>query len=119
MKLEQALIGSHAIKKLLIDRSVELKMPFRYLCLDVGIKYNDFIKSYINSDAVKNASINDEQLQKMLLLLGVEIKIQAVIKSDYDSTKEQKRLATQWNEYSKEKRNLTGYRGGYKSLDGP
>ena len=76
-------LGSKELKKLIIRRSEEFEIPFRYICNDIKMDYRDFMQSYINSLSNDSFSITEEQFERMLELLGIKLKHQFIIKSDY------------------------------------
>lgn len=76
-------LGSKELKKLIIRRSEDFEIPFRYICNDIKMDYKDFMQSYINSISNDSFSITEEQFERMLELLGIKLKHQFIIKSDY------------------------------------
>lgn len=76
-------LGSKELKKLIIRRSEEFEIPFRYICNDIKMDYRDFMQSYINSLSNDNFSITEQQFERLLELLGIKLKHQFIIKSDY------------------------------------
>lgn len=84
MQAIDILRGSKELKRLIVDRSFEFKIPLKYICFEVGIDYNSFMQSYINSETMANCSLTEEQFEKILKILGVTIRTQFVIDSNYD-----------------------------------
>lgn len=84
MKIIDVLRGSKELKRLIINRSFEFRIPLKYICKEVGVDYISFMQSYINSETMANCSLTEENFEQILKLLGVSIRTQFVIDSKYD-----------------------------------
>lgn len=93
--LLNVLLHSGAVRKLIYSRSLEYNIPLRYLCLEAGIDYMNFMRSYINSNSGK-AKITEEQFIKILDILGIDVRYQFVINEKTDVTKARNELAEKY-----------------------
>ncbi len=84
MLLIDILRGSKEVKRLIVSRSFEYRIPLKYICLEVGLDYISFMQSYINSETMANCSVTEEQFEKILKILGITIRPQFVIDELYD-----------------------------------
>ncbi len=84
MLLIEILRGSKELKRLIVNRSFEYKIPLRYICQECGIEYKEFMLSYINSSTMKDCRLKEEDFANILKLLGVTIKHQFIIDKEYD-----------------------------------
>lgn len=103
-KLLDIYLGSKELKKLLISRSEELQIPFKYICHDLGIDYTDFMKQYINSNSA-NMPIGEEMFGKILSYLGINVRFQFVVDTGFRALEVQQELKNKY-ETSRRKRNL-------------
>lgn len=94
-ELLKILLHSVEIKKTIYKRSLEFKIPLRYLCLEAGVDYQNFMKSYINSNSGK-ARITEEQFRTILGILGIDIRYQFVINENADVKKTSADLAAKY-----------------------
>lgn len=78
---------SKELKREIVDRSTEFRIPFKYICDEVGISYKEFMQEYINVPGIAPIEITDEQIIKTLEVLGIEIRHQFVINSTIDMNK--------------------------------
>jgi hypothetical protein len=59
-------LGSNELKKLIVNRSEELRLPLRFICHRVKIDYSVFIESYINSLNNHTFDITEKQFEQIL-----------------------------------------------------
>lgn len=115
MKLLKIYLGSAEIKRKIVERSVEFNIPLAYICGEIGIEYNALMKSYINVLGISRLEITEEQFEKMLSILGISVRHQFVIETDYDGKEVSKALNEKYERIknikkfngSKEKRDIT------------
>jgi hypothetical protein len=85
-------LGSKELKKLIVSRSFDLKLPLQAICLDLGISYREFMQSYINSNENKHYEIDEEKFEGILSHLGIEIRHQFIINKNFDYFEQQNKL---------------------------
>lgn len=85
-------LGSKEIKKIIVKRSFEFKIPLKFICNEIGIKYDSFISDYINAEDSSKYSITEEKFEKVLCLLGMEPRCTVVLKKDFDVEETRERL---------------------------
>jgi hypothetical protein len=90
-------LGSNELKKVIIKRVTENSIPLRHVCNHIKYNYHSFMSSYINSVNASNCEITKEQFEKMLDLLGIEPRVQFVVKSDFDAKKVKADLEDEYN----------------------
>lgn len=78
-------LGSKELKRLLVKRSTEFKIPFIYACEEAGVEYGRFLTGYLNSIEVSKDFINEAQFEKILEIYGVDVRTIFILKKDYDS----------------------------------
>ena len=76
--------GSKELKNSVVQRARQFNIPFRYICREIGYDYHHFMFSYINSRDSDRCEITEKQFEKMFDLLGIEKRIQFVIKEKHD-----------------------------------
>lgn len=81
------LIKSKEIRRLIVERSITCRVPLKYICKEIGIEYDYFLKAYINSKDADAFDISEEKFEKMLGLLGIKKRIQLVIDKSIDTDK--------------------------------
>lgn len=80
MTLYETFLKSTELKKLVVTRSFEHKIPLRFLCKETGIKYRQFMLSYINSSNTTDKEVfTEQQFCKLLGILGIEIRFTFVV----------------------------------------
>jgi hypothetical protein len=79
MGLLHTYLNSVEIKKLLVSRSQEFNIPFKWICAEVGINYNHFLERYINALDSSKYVISEKAFEEILELLGVYVKVSLVI----------------------------------------
>lgn len=84
MKLLKIYLGSAELKRKIVERSIEFQIPLAYICVEIGIEYNALMKSYINVSGLSSLVITEEQFEKMLSILGISVRHQFVIETDYN-----------------------------------
>lgn len=95
-KLIDVLLHSPAVKKLIYQRIAENEVPIRYMCNEIDLDYQVFMKSYMNSTSGK-AKVTEEQFRKILDMLGVDIRYQFVINENADVKKMRDELVAKYN----------------------
>jgi hypothetical protein len=106
-RLLNTYLGSKELKKLLVSRSEELQIPFRYICHEIGIVYKDFMKQYINSNGI-NMEITEGEFERILAILGVSVRFQFVVDKHYRALEVQQKLK---NNYEQQNNKVNGLRG--------
>lgn len=81
-KLLYVLLTSHQLKKTIVQRSFKFNIPLRTICKKIGVDYKLFMVSYINSSGVSD-HINEKQFLEMLDILGIDVRFQFIVDSDY------------------------------------
>lgn len=76
-KMLSIYLGSAELKKELIARSIKYEIPFKYVCSEIGINYDEFMRSYINSTS-SNLDIAEEKFSDLLTMFGIEVRVQFV-----------------------------------------
>lgn len=89
---------SKELKRTIVERSVKHKIPFRYLCKEARIGYQEFMASYINVMGASHIELEEWQVKKILRLLGISIRIQFLVDSSIDMNK----ISFELNEKHKE-----------------
>lgn len=83
MRLLKTYLGSNELKKVIVKRSIELNIPFRFICHEIGVEYRAFMQTYINSSTGDSSDMTEEQFEGMLEILGIETRFQFVLKSNF------------------------------------
>jgi hypothetical protein len=70
----------------MLERAETLNLPIKYVCYEANIPYLLFRNRYINSPdlAKEKRKVPAEKLLYMLRILGCELRIQLVIKKDFN-----------------------------------
>lgn len=95
-KMLAIFLGSAELKKALIVRSTELEIPFKYICAEVGVNYDEFMRSYINSSS-NNLEISEDKFSQIMSLLGIGTRVQFVISSTFDYVKVREELKEKYS----------------------
>ena len=96
MKLLAILLESKEIKRLIVKRSFDYNIPLRYVCLECGISYQDFMQQYINVMNKSTIELSEDKFRKLLSILGISIRYQVVIDSEMDMGEQSKRLSIKY-----------------------
>lgn len=80
-------LGSKELKRTIVERSFNLELPLRYICKEIGVDYKTFMSSYVNSLESTSFPITEDQFERMLEILGIGVRYQFIIDSDFDSEK--------------------------------
>lgn len=83
MGLLHTYLNSVEIKKLLVSRSQGFNIPFKWICAEVGINYNKFLNEYINALDSSKYVISEKAFEDILGLLGMDVKVQIILKKDF------------------------------------
>lgn len=76
-------LSSKELKRTIVKLSIDHNIPLKYLAKDIGIEYPYLMKSYINSLNHERFEITEGQIDRLLKLLGIEVRTQFVLKSDH------------------------------------
>lgn len=74
---------SKQLKRIIVERSLKYKIPLRYICNDIGVNYRQFMNAYINGSSLPEG-MNQYKFEKMLSLLGIDVRCQFVINGNYN-----------------------------------
>lgn len=92
MGLIDVYLGSKELKKHIVDRSFTFEIPLRFICAEAGVNYKSFLQGYVNSNMPDSTDITEEQFENILELLGIEVRTQFIIKSNYKPEEVKKKL---------------------------
>lgn len=96
------LAKSNELRKAIVNASKVHNIPFAHACDYLGIDYLNFTKMYLNRNDLSSSTphtVKDEELIKMSALLGFDIRVVIVKKSDFnDKEKLRKELADAYKE---------------------
>lgn len=119
--LSDILRSSKEVRRLIVEKSLEYGIPLRYICEEVGVEYSLFMMQYINSRSdVSKLEITDEQFEKILHRLGIEIRYQFVIDKTRDMTTEARKYVDDYESSANEKtrrKNVTKEKGNTASAE--
>ena len=87
---------SKEVKRLIVKRSFDFNIPLRYACNEADIDYASFMQQYINSANWMNADIPEHKFEKLLNVLGIEVRFQFVINKNIDMVQVSKSLADKY-----------------------
>jgi hypothetical protein len=104
MPLLDIYLGSKEVKKMLVARSAEFEIPFRYVCEEIGVDYMHFMSSYINAIEATKDPITEKQFEKMLEIFGIEVRTVFVIDKDYNGEAMRLHLKSKYDREKIEKR---------------
>jgi hypothetical protein len=121
-RLLNTYLGSRELKKLLIQRSEELQIPFRYICHEVDIKYKAFMNQYINGKSTA-LPITEKQFERILDILGISVRFQFVVDKQYRALEVQQELKSNYDQYISKLNDFRGQKankeeGDYPAFDG-
>lgn len=95
MTLIEIFRESKALKRLIVQRSLQYRIPFRYICAQVGVEYTGFMSGYINTVDGSKSGFTEEQMFQILQILGITVRFNFVIDKDIDMAA-QTRIAEEW-----------------------
>ena len=98
MNILETYLCSTELKKVIISRVREHNIPIRYICNAINVSYAQFMQSYINSMDGTKCNITEYQFEKMLDILGIEPRVQFVVKSDFNGQKVKDKLKRKYEE---------------------
>jgi hypothetical protein len=101
MTLYDILFRGKEVKKLIVKRSFDTGIPLRYICLGANINYVHFMGTYINSNSSENCKLSENDILRVLDVLGVSLRYQFLIDENYN--KEEKKLHLK-NKYDKRRK---------------
>lgn len=116
-KLIDIFLGSAALKRQIVKRSIDFNIPIKYICSEIDVDYPSFMSAYINTPGVSDFEITEEQFRKMLGILGIDVRYQFVVDSEFDGKAESERLKVKYEkllrrkryyDLDEKKRNITG-----------
>lgn len=96
MNLLDLLYESKEIKRLVVQRSIDYNIPLRYLCNEVGLEYDRFMQTYINSSSSRTAKISESQFIEILKILGIDVRYQIVVNKNADMELVSRNLAEKY-----------------------
>lgn len=79
MTLLETFMESKEVKKLIIQRSTDFRIPLRYVCREAAIDYDRFMSSYINATVWNKCDVTEKQFIKVLETLGINVRYQFII----------------------------------------
>lgn len=82
MTLDDTILTSKEIRRLIVNRSFELGIPLRYVCYEAGLGYTPFMRGYINSTV--KSQLDPNKILKVLELLGVDVKYQFIVNKEFN-----------------------------------
>lgn len=98
-------LSSKELKRTIVKLSIDHNIPLKYLAKDIGIEYRIFMKSYVNSLSNNGFEISEGQVNRLLELLGIEVRTQFVLKVDHKFKEIQEQLKEKhgyhWTEQEK------------------
>lgn len=104
MKLLNIYLGSAELKRKVVERSVEFNIPLTYICDEIGIEYRAFMTSYINTPGISKLEVTEEQFEKMLSILGITVRHQFIIESDYNGKEVSNKLNEKYEKIKNQKK---------------
>ena len=96
MSTIQIYLTSKEIKKTIVQRSQDFRIPLKLICHAVQIKYEPFIREYINAEDSSNYKIEEEKFEKILNLLGVETRVTLVLKKNFGENEIREQLQEEY-----------------------
>lgn len=105
MTLHQFYLNSKEVKRLIVERSLALQLPLRYICHEIEYDYRLFMESYVNSVNNDNCKLTEEQFEKILELLGVTVRYQLVVDKAFDADGERNRMRENYDNRKKKNGN--------------
>ena len=84
MRHIDVLIQNKPLKKAIVEIALKNKVPFKYLCREVDIKYSDFMDDYIRAIDVSGFKIDEEKFIKLIGLLGLTVRTTVVVDQNVD-----------------------------------
>lgn len=100
MSLSVIVLTSKEVKRLIVKRSVELEIPLTHICSSLGISYKGFMDNYINGTEPVKSDITYKHVLKVLEALGVKVRYQFVVDTDFDVDGAKKKLNMKNNKLS-------------------
>lgn len=100
MSLLRTFLESKELKRCIVERSFDHNIPLRYVCREAGVTENEFLKSYINVNGVSRMEITEDQIKRVLSVLGINVRYQFVIDTTIDMNQVSKNLSSK-NELKK------------------
>lgn len=108
-------LGSKELKKAIVDLSFKHDIPLKFLCAEAKINFKIFMQGYVNSNTYKeDLPVTEKQFEKIFELLGIDRRVQFVIKSNFDAEKVKNELEAKHG--GEKKRTDTLYRFGDQGL---
>jgi hypothetical protein len=103
-KLLDIYLGSAELKRQIVKRSIDFNIPIKYICQECGVDYPTFMSAYINVSDVSRFEITEEQFTKLINMLGIKVRYQFVIDSEYDGASVSERLKAKNEKFIRRKR---------------
>lgn len=98
MIFADVLIKSKEIRKLVVERSFLYRIPFKFICSECGLNYDNFMDAYINSKDGEWFNCDEKKFMKMLGVLGIKIRHQVVVDKSIDMEAKSKELSDKYEE---------------------
>jgi hypothetical protein len=92
MALIDVYLGSKELKRTIVERSFQFEIPLKLICAEAGINYKTFLQGYVNSNTPDSTDITEKQFEKVLGLLGIEVRTQFIIQSKYKPSEVRQKL---------------------------
>lgn len=103
MTIMDVYLGSAELKRLIVKRSTEFRIPLSYICSEIGVEYKYFMSSYINVQGLSKANITEVQFKNMLSILGINVRHQFIIDANYDGHSVSDALGEKYENLKKQK----------------
>jgi hypothetical protein len=97
LSMLEVLLNNNQIKRVIIERSFEYNIPFKWICAEIGIDYKTFMYSYINA-AKSPSGVSEEQFCEIFELLGMSLHHELIIRKDIDMAAKSRELADKYRE---------------------
>ncbi len=101
MSLLDFYLGSKEIKRVIVQRSTDLQLPLRFICNEIKYDYRIFMEGYINSVDNDRCTLTEDQFEKILNLLGVNVKHLVIIDTAFDAEAQRNKLRERYDNRNK------------------
>lgn len=95
-KLTETFLASKELKRTIVERCNIYDIHIRYLCHEAGINYRDFMQQYVNTLGVSRFEITETQIEKVLKLLGIDVRMTFVVNTSTDMDAVRKELVDKY-----------------------
>ncbi len=79
---------SYELRKLIIQQAERFNIPLTHICRRVGLNHKRFLSNYCNKknlSTTRTDIVSDSDLLDIAAMLGVEIRIQLIVKNTSDA----------------------------------